>query len=49
MKPEIDIIIRKVNRQKWQQFQGYCRFEGLTATSKLKELIARYIKEQGKN
>jgi hypothetical protein len=48
MDTKIDIIIRNVERQSWQHFQGYCRFEGVTATSKIKELIAKYVKEQGK-
>lgn len=49
MKTKIDVLIRNVERQEWQHFQGHCRFEGITATSKLKKLIAKYVKEQGKD
>jgi len=42
----IDVLTRKVDRQTWSQFQGYCRFEGTTATQKLKDLIKQYVDGQ---
>ena len=47
-KKPVDVQIRKVDYHTWQQFQGFCRFEGTTATQKLKDLIAQYVNDQGK-
>jgi len=47
-KTTITIQAHGVDRQIWAEFQGYCRFERTTATQKLKDLIAQYVADQGK-
>ncbi len=41
-------LIRGIDTGLWKAFQGYCRFEGTTATQKLKDLISEYVESQGK-
>ena len=47
-KTKIDILLRNIDRQDWQYFQGYCRFEGVSATAKMRKIIADYVKSQEK-